>query len=206
MLFSDLITQIKAEARVAADENFDSVVVGLLNEMFKEAAEAQRPFELRAETTLAATPVTGLTALPADFFVHHQIQYVDIDTSVTWELTDEDEAVQPAPRGMYGHPKAYELLTGAIIIKPPNAIVLGDSLRLVYYKTPPIVSLSALNVANPIPRLEPFLIRAVIRRIRLLHSDDVQVAQMLGGDVASAASAYTKDEPVRNPRPDPSRP
>lgn len=205
MKFSDLILQIKAEARVKADDAFDAVVIGLLNEMFKEATLAQRPFELRGEVPLAITAVTGLVTLPADFFVHHQVRFHDADTGREWALTTQDEAIQPAPRGMYGHPKSYQVESGQILLKPATAIVGGDTINLVYYKIPPIVLIDALTVDNPIPRLEPFLIRATIRRIRMLHSDDVQVAQMLSGDVGSAASSYTKDEPVRNPRPDPSR-
>lgn len=205
MLFSALVTQIKGEARVLADDSFNAIVIGLLNELFKEATLSQRPFELRAETLIDVASITGLVTLPTDFFVYHQVLFNDVDTAREYPLINQDEASQPAPRGMYGHPKSFEVITGQLLIKPPAAIVGGDKVRLIYYKIPPTVTAETLETQNPIPRLEPFLIRAAIRRIRMLHTDDVQVAQMFSGDVTSAASAFTKDEPVRNPRPDPSR-
>lgn len=201
MKFDLLVAQIKSEARIATDSTFDTTVVALLNELFKEAVEQQRPFELRAEATLALTTNTGSVNLPTDFFIHHQVRFVDADTSRTYPLTDEDKAVPPAPIGLYGHPKSFEILANSVLdLKPYSAIVTGDGIFLVYYKIPPIVLITALNVENPIPRLEPFLIRGVIRRIRMLHSDDVQIAQMLSGDVQSAASGYAKDEPREKER------
>lgn len=206
MRYEQLIEQIKTEARVKADTTFDDVAIALINELFKEATEAQRPFELRADVSLSVVAATGLVTLPDDFFVFHQVLFQDSDTSREYPLTLEDEAIQPAPRGLYGHPKSYSVLAdNTIALKPYAAIVTGDHVRLVYYKIPPIIDAAHLGDENSITRLEPFLVRAAIRRIRMLHSDDVQVAQMLSGDVSSAASGYTKDEPVRNPRPNTSR-
>ncbi len=197
MKFDLLIAQIKKEARIATDATFDPTVIGLLNELFKEATEQQRPFELRAESLLDLTTGNGTVALPTDFFIHHQVNFMDADTSRSYPLTSQDKAIPPAPIGLYGHPKSFEIKAGNLLdIKPASSIVTGDRVFLVYYKTPPVVILGATNVDNPIVRLEPFLIRAVIRRIRMLHSDDVQIAQMLNGDVQTAASGYAKDTPA----------
>lgn len=195
MIYSDLITQIKTEARIQKDTEFDAMVIGLLNEAFKEAVESQRPFELRTEVVLPITAGTGFVTLPNDFFLHHQIEFIDVDTNKIWVLVDEDGAVQPAPRGFYGHPKAFEIEGSTLTVKPITSLVGGDQIRLVYYKTPPIVVTTSLQTVNPITRLEPFLIRFAVRRIRMFHAEDIQVAAMLQGDIASAASGYSKDEP-----------
>jgi len=201
MRYQTLIDQIGTEARISGDSGFQALCINLLNELFKEAVESQRPMELRAEVFLTLTTDVGFIDLPTDFFVHHQVQFVDVDTSRKYPLSDQDKAAAPAPRGMYGHPKTFEIMSGVINIKPAEEIVDGDQIFLVYYKTPPVITTANLSTENPIPRLEPFLIRAAIRRIRMFHGDDLQVAQLLSGDVASAASSYAKDEPVRNSRP-----
>lgn len=201
MLYSELLLQIKTEARIKEDDEFDSTVIGLINEMFKEAVESQRPFELRKETLLSLTTNNPEATLPVDFFIHHEVIFVDADTSKEYQLTDQDEAISPAPRGMYGHPKSFEVITGAkILLKPYAAVVTGDQLRLVYYKAPPILTSETLDVENTVPRLEPFLTRAVIRRLRMFHIDDMNVAQMLGSDIASAGKAYANDQPEEPPR------
>lgn len=196
MKFDAIVAEIKAESRLATDDTFDQTVVNLLNELFKEAVEQQRPMELRMEAVLSLTTNTGTVNLPTDFFIHHQLRFQDADTGRTYPLTDEDKAVPPAPIGLYGHPKSFEILSGNTLnLKPSTSIVTGDGVLLVYYKIPPLIVLENLNVENPIPRLEPFLIRATIRRLRLFHSDDVQVAQLLTGDIQTAASGYAKDQP-----------
>lgn len=199
MKFQDLIDQIKTESRIKDDDSFLPMVIGLLNELFKEAIEDQRPFEQRVDTVLPLT-VTGVGQLtcPDDFFIHHQLFFHDSDTGREYQLVDQDGAIPPAPKGMYGHPKSFELLAGEptiISLQPQIGIVAGDSIRLIYYKGVPEITPDNLTQDNPIPRLEPFLIRATIRRIRMFHSDDVQVAQMLTGDISSAAQSYSKDEP-----------
>lgn len=200
MKFIDLLAQVKTEARIFADNTFDSYVIGLINEMFIEAVQSARPFELRTDILLTVAPVTGFVTLPADFFLYHQVFFDDSDTGIEYLLTDQDEASQPAPRGMYGHPTSFEVQSGQIVLKPAGQIISGDQIRLVYYKTPPIAALTNLVVDNPIPRLEPYLIRTCVRRIRLFHTDDPQVPGQLTGDVTSAAAAYSKDEPeYKNP-------
>jgi hypothetical protein len=159
--------------------------------------ESQNPFELRNEVELPLTTQVATVALPNDFFIHKQVQFQDADTERHYPLTDQDRAIPPAPRGLYGHPKSFEIAGQTILLKPADAIVTGDSLLLVYYKFPPVVTPETLIDDNPIPRLEPFIVRGVIRRIRMVHADDLQVAQMLGGDTSSAAKAYTNDEPRR---------
>lgn len=196
MKFGSLVEQIKKEARLATDATFDATVVSLLSELFKEAVEQQRPMELRKEVLLPLTTNNGTVTLPNDFFIHHQFQFNDTDTGRQYPLTDQDKAIPPAPRGLFGHPKSFEVVTGNTVnLKPATAIVTGDNLFLVYYITPPVVTLDNLNDENPVVRLEPFLIRATIRRLRMFHIDDAQVAQMLSDDVKTAAIGYGKDEP-----------
>lgn len=201
MIFQNLIAQIKTESRVKSDDNFDTVVIGLLNEIFKEAVISQRPFELRKKIQLTFT-TTGIATvtLPTDFFLHHEVVFKDIDTGKQWQLQDTDKAVEPAPRGFYGHPKAFEI-RGTDLDVSPSGVVQNDSLFLEYYKTPPVIENTplALAVENPISRLEPFLIRACIRRLRMLHIDDPQVAEMFKQDMNSAAQGYAKDEPQAPP-------
>lgn len=196
MKFSALIAQIKTEARIKAGTEFDAMVIGLLNEMYKEAVENQRPFELRAEVEIPI-PNTGQVPLPNDFFIHHQVIFEDADGR-SYSLSDQDKPSQPAPRGMYGHPKSFEITGAIILLKPATTLAVDDVLRLIYFRLPPIVTLQNVNDENSIVRLEPFLIRTCIRRIRMFHSDDVQVAQMLTSDVSAAASGFTRDEPERN--------
>lgn len=197
MIFQNLVNQIKTEARLKEDSTFDDLVIALINEMFIEAVQSQRPFELRREVFLLVAAVTGVVSLPDDFFLHHQLFFNDIDTGQEWQLIDQDEASQPAPRGFYGHPTSYEVEFEEALIKPTGAIISGDQIRLIYYVAPPILSSVNILQENPIPRLEPFLLRACLRRARMFHTDDMQVVQVLSGDVASAASAYTKDTPVK---------
>jgi hypothetical protein len=198
MVYQNLVNQIKTEARIRQDNSFDSTVIGLINELFKEAVESQRPFELRSEQPLNLTTATATVALPTDFFIHHQVFFKDVDTGKKWQLTDFDKAIPPAPRGFYGHPTGFQVASGNLVVLPKEDIVSGDQIILVYYKKPPEISEIDLVNSNPIPRLEPFIIRGVLRRLRMLHSDDLQVAQMLSGDISSAAQAYTKDSPERD--------
>lgn len=197
MIFQDLVSQIKTEARIKEDDSFDSTVIALINELFKEAVESQRPFELRNEVSLNLTPSgTGIIDVPTDFFIHHQVFYKDINTLREWQLSDEDSIILPAPRGMYGFPKSFQIVNGVrIAIKPSSSVVEGSILRLIYYQKPPEIGMVNLVDDNPIPRLEPFLVRACIRRLRMFHADDLQVAQMLSGDISSAAQGYANDEP-----------
>lgn len=199
MKFQDLIDQIKTESRIKDDDSFLPMVIGLLNELFKEAIEDQRPFEQRVDIVLPLnTSGVGQLVCPDDFFIHHQLFFHDSDTGREYQLVDQDNAVPPAPKGLYGHPKTFELLTGEptmINLQPQIGIVAGDRIRLIYYKGVLEITPDNLTQDNPIPRLEPFLIRAAIRRVRMFHSDDVQVAQMLTGDISSAAQGYSKDEP-----------
>ena len=200
MTFQQLLEQIKTEARIKGDSAFDDTVVGLINEVTKEAALSERPFELKQEIKILLSTTQRLIDLPFDFFVHHEILFHDSDTTKTYQLQDEDDAAQPAPRGMFGHPKTFEVLTSnQLFIKPFEQIVSGDSIFLVYYKKPLEIanSLASLTQINPIPRLEPFIIRACIRRIRMFHSDDPNMVQALSGDIASAGKIFAKDEPEK---------
>jgi len=199
MTFQNLLDQIKSEARVKADDDFNEVVIALLNELFKDAVGSQRPFELRQEVALSFTDTTGFINLPTDFFIHHAIDFVDADTAKKWPLIDEDKSTEPAPRGFWGHPKKFEVVGTQIKVQPTTDLIVGDALILVYYKNPPTITAANLSTTNPIQRLEPFLIRAAVRRIRMLHSDDVQIAQMFQGDITSAAKAYVKDEALPPP-------
>lgn len=201
MLFQDLLTQIKTESRVQGDDSFTLPLLGIINELFKEAVESERPFELRQDVDINLTTAPAVVTLPADFFLHHRITFKDANTGRQYQLNSEDKPVQPAPRGMFGHPKSYELITGSpsqIVLKPFDQIVAGDRLNLVYFKKPPEVTVDMLIQQNPLPRLEPFLIRGAIRRMRIIHIEDQTAVQMLTGDVGSAAQSYTKDEPKRN--------
>lgn len=202
MTYQALIDQIKAEARVATDDNFNEIVIGLLNEIFQEAVESQRPFELRQEIDLTFTVTTGYIDLPTDFFLHHAVKFKDVDTSKEWPLTDEDEAVAPAPRGFYGHPKQFEVIGTQIKVEPIDELIVGDFLNLVYYKKPPTVTTETLSSSNPLTRLEPYLIRSCIRRVRMLHIDDPSVAEMFQQDMVSAARGFVKDVPQPPPNND----
>lgn len=200
MRFDQLVIQIKAESRISGDDTLNATVVGLLNEQFKEAVESQRPPELRNEVIIDLATGTGSYALPDDYFIFHKFIFQDVDTGREYELVDSDDAVPPAPRGLFGHPKAFEVEGVLVSLKPKIGIVTGDHLQIVYYQKPPVVDVENLAVDNPIERLEPFLIRSTIRRLRMFHSDDLQVAQMLQGDISSAAQGYSKDEPEKPPR------
>lgn len=198
MIYQNLIDQIKTESRLKDDDSFTSIAIGLLNEAFKEAVESQRPFELRNEVNLSLVSGVGTVSPPDDFFIHHQLFY-KLSTGKEYQLTDQDKAIAPAPRGLYGYPKTFEIQEGLnIVLSPVELISSGDNLRLIYYQIPPIITMANITQENPIIRLEPFLIRFAIRRGRMFHSDDLQVAQMLTSDVGAAASAYTKDSPERN--------
>lgn len=199
MLYQTIVDQIKIEARIATDTEFDTLVIGLLNELFKEAIESQRPFELRQDVVLTLTTATQIVAVPDDFFIHHTLEYVDVASGRKYMLSGEDKAILPAPSGLYGKPKSFAISGTNVILKPFDQIVSGDTINLVYYKGVPEVTPDTLDQPNPIQRLEPFLIRGVVRRIRMFHSDDVQVAQMLSGDVGSAAKGYSNDAPSGNP-------
>lgn len=197
MKYADLVRQIKNEARVKDDDTFTSIIVDVLNDLFKEAIESQRPFEFKKETTIPLTAAVTHFDLPVDFFLHHKVIFHDVDTGKEYPLTDEDGAVQPAPRGMYGHPRTFEINTGGqIFIKQIGSIVTGDWLILVYYKKPPEIDPSDLIIDNPLARLEPFLVRAAIQRVRLYHSDDATAMQVLNGMVSSAAKGFSNDEPI----------
>lgn len=199
MTFSDLINQIKTEGRIKDDDAFTPVVIGLMNEAYKEAVESQRPFELREEVSIALTANQSTVPVPSDFFIHHQLFY-QTGSYAPYQLTDQDKAASPAPRGLYGKPKQFEIQSGTplqIILKPTTNIASGDTLDLIYYQAPTIVTSTNLTSPNPIPRLEPFIIRMALRRVRMYHSDDIQIAQMLTGDISSAANAYSKDSPER---------
>lgn len=200
MLFQSIVDQIKTEARIKSDSSFDVEVASLITELFKEAVESQRPFELRQEVNLPLNTAQATITLPTDFFIYHRVYFQDSSTGKKWILSSHDDAIMPAPVGFYGHPKSFQLITGnQIALDPVTSIVSGDSIDLIYYQNPPTLTVAGFSTQNPIPRLEPFLIRAAIRRVRMLHSDDVQVAQMISGDVASAAKGYTNDEPKGNP-------
>lgn len=198
MVFQDLVNQIKVEARISSDTEFDPMVIGLINELFKEAVESQRPFELRNEVPLTLSAQNPQVTLPDDFFIHHQVFFKDINTGIIYQLNDEDKASAPCPRALYGNPNVFQVAQGFIYVKPPDQIVSGDQINLIYYKKPPEIVQADLITQNPIPRLEPFIIRGVIRRIRMFHSDDLQVAQMLSGDISSAAKGYMNDGPERD--------
>lgn len=203
MTFQDLITQIKIEARVLQDDTFDAVTINLLNEFFKEAVQSEHPFELRDEVEIEIEESTGFVSLPADFLIHHQINFIDFESMRKYPLTDQDEAAPPAPPGLYGHPKTFELLADSkLLIKPISEISSDDRIELIYYKAPLFITTANLDVPNPLQRLEPYLTRSVVRRIRMLHVDDVQIAQMLQQDITSAAKSYSQDEPIPAERPD----
>lgn len=197
MTYQSILDQIKTEARIKQDSSFDTLVISLINELFKEATESQRPFELRQEVSI--TPLTlnaTVVTLPIDFFLQHQILYTDAVSGKQYDLIDQDDAISPAPLGLYGKPKSFEISTGGVLrLKPFGNIAVNDSVLLVYYKTPPTITVATLIDENPIPRLEPYIIRGCVRRIRMYHSDDIQVAQMLQMDMQSAAAGYAKDEP-----------
>jgi hypothetical protein len=198
MRYEEILAQVKIEARVKDDSTFNAICIGILNDLFKEAISSQRPFEFKKESSITLTANQDLFDLPADFFVHHEILYWDVDTSRTYPLTDEDKSVEPAPRGLYGHPRSFEILTeNKVYIKPSEGIVTGDELRIIYYKTPPIVTTANLTTNNPLPRLEPFLLRAAIQRVRMFHTDDPAAMQLLNGMVTSAAKGFANDEPPK---------
>ena len=207
MTYRELLAQVKTEARIADDDTFDSIVINLLNELYIEATLQSRPDDLRNETILTLTTSPTVTNLPSDFLVEHQFDFIDADTGKEWRLSGQDEAISPAPRGLYGHPKSYQVqATGStqqVILKPYSSIVNGDQLRVIYYEKPEVITTSNLDTENPNPRVEAFLIRAAVRRVRMFHSDDLSIAKMLEGDITSAARAYDKEKPELNPRPEP---
>jgi len=207
MTYREILAQVKTEARIASDNTFDSIVINLLNELYIEATLQSRPDDLRNEVLIELLTSPAVIDLPSDFLVEHQFNFIDADTGREWMLTQQDEAIQVAPRGMYGHPKSYQVqATGSqqqVILKPYTSIVAGDKIRLMYYESPEKITTINLDTVNPNPRVEPFLIRSAIRRVRMFHSDDLQIAQMLQGDIVSAVRAYDKEPPEYNPRPEP---
>lgn len=197
MKFQDLIIQIQTEARVKGDDSFVPAIMGILNELFKEATQSQKPFELRREVSLTLTAATPIVALPADFFIHNQVRFTDVDTQREYALVHQDQAIPPAPKGLSGHPTSFEILGGLVSIKPASEIKSGDQLQLVYYAIPPVITADNLTTDNPIPRLEPYLIRGAITRMRIVHVDDPTAVQALTPMASAGGSAFAKDEPRR---------
>lgn len=205
MTYQQIVDQVKEEGRIDGDNDLVPIVIGLINEAYKEAVMDQRPFELRKNATINLTASNSEFNLPADFFIHHQFIFHDVDTGKEWKLVDQDGPIQPAPRGFFNHPKSFELISGnKVQLKPFEGIITSDTLKLEYYYTPPILTLANLSTPNPIVRLEPFIVRMAIRRVRMFHLDDPTVMEALSGDVNAASQAFQRDKPTEPPTPKPS--
>lgn len=182
MTWAELVAEVKKEARIAGDAEFDTLVLSLLNEYQLEAAMSAKPPELRDVVEL-----TSPYPLPADLLTIETVEYDG------YQLRPYDKPAWPTAK--LGYPQRYLQGTPNLKLFPaPTYELPYKTVSLSYYKTPTKVT-EALT-GSPLERLTPYILRATIRRVRLFHDGDASVANALQSDVQSAASAIVKDEPI----------
>ena len=158
ILISQLVDDIKIEARVKGSDNLDTWILNLVNQLLLDYCEKNQYFELLVtNSTIATLQATQDYALPTDFGRERLIRYMPVNgTSRTlWKRNQFLEN----PRGTL--PRWYEVHGTVLSIFPVTNMPAGDSLLIDFWKLPTTV---VLGDQFPIPRLLPSLrMRAVTR-------------------------------------------
>lgn len=143
MTFTELIAEIKWEAKLEQDSTWDAHLLLLIWDELVQIASLQSDASLYvSQLTLSSADqdgVTGLITLPALVKVD-LVEYLEFSSNTVWILPDRDDIVPPIP--FPSKPKSRQIVQGTpplynMSIQP--LLALGSDLILFsYWKIPPV--------------------------------------------------------------------
>lgn len=190
---SDLITQIKTEARVKGATNLDLFITNLINELLLQESINHRYHEfltLNDASVVIADGSGGPYNLPTGFFEIRTVRY-KFANGYSKQLSSRNSFVNYFERGT---PKFFEVFgTEQIGFFPFTDVSAsgGDSLILDYYTYPP----QLVNPTDvfPIPKFLGPLKQLAAARVHI-YNKDFNAAQALKGEaVLDTERAQTGD-------------
>ena len=199
MTLQEFLDDVKAEARLDGDDDFDAMIVGILNEAVLQGLEQQFSHELFDAATLSLSTGDGTVALPSDYLRMNRLRFFTSEGD-SWRLHDKEGPVPPAPPGFYGYPKSYSVRGTNLEIEPQTEIDSGDTLSLEYYKRHTTYSAASLGVTVTPHRMIPWLKQTVLKRVLIFHEKHAS-AQLIGKDEPQAAAgSVVENTPVSDPK------
>ncbi len=176
--FSDLVTQIKREARLSGSTDLDDYIKTLINELLLDYCSNNQYFELlQLNIPLITAAATTSYPLPIDYLQGSRVQYKPA-SGITRTLYLRNSFLGQ-PLGSV--PRFYQIAGNQISIYPFDDVVNNETILLDYYKAPD--TLSADGDLFPIPKLiAPLKQRAIYRA--LLFNNSLQQASAFKGDAS----------------------
>lgn len=193
MLISELITEIRWEAKLEKDSTWDSHLLLLIWDEMVQIASLQNEATLyvynQILTNAAQNGGTLLVALPAMI----KLDRVEYNSGAnTWWLPDRDSTIPPVP--IQGKPRAYELQQGTppvynLALISPQAMGT-DTLAISYFKYPALPV--GTDVINPISWIQPLKTNC-IRRAQIFNASSSDLRAQLFAEILSKAEAVVQN-------------
>ena len=167
--FSQLVDEIKVEARIKGANNLDITIQAIVNELLLAHSETERYSALLVRgAPLALVAGQSDYQLPDDF--------ANIRTVYWWRqgqpvmartLRNKNDFIEESRDG--SEPKWYEIAGDLITLWPSSGILITDSCTIDYWQLPQAL----VNDTDlfPIPKLLPVIKREAIARIHVLNKD-----------------------------------
>ena len=172
ILISQLVDDIKIEARVKGSDNLDAWILNLINQLLLDYCEKNQYFELLITNSVIATlQATATYTLPTDFGRERLVRYLPVNgTSRT--LVKRNQFLEN-PRGTL--PRWYEIHGTVLDIFPVTNMPAADSILIDYWKLPTTL---ILGDTFPIPRLLPTLRTRAVTRVLIYNNALNQAAEL----------------------------
>jgi hypothetical protein len=181
ILISQLVDDIKVEARVKGSDNLDAWILNLVNQLLLDYCEKNQYFELLVTNSVIATlQSTEDYTLPTDFGRERLIRY--LPTNGTSRTLKKRNQFLENPRGQF--PRWYEVNGTVLSIFPVDNMPAGDSILIDFWKLPTTV---VLTDTFPIPRLLPSLRLRAVTRV-LAYNNAMPQAGYLKGEAQESES------------------
>lgn len=192
MTVTELITEIKWEAKLESDDTWDAHLLLLIwDEMVSLASLQMEPslYVLKEATTVQGGTPAFLVETPSMIKLD-RVEYTYTATGETWYLPDRDSIVPPVP--ISGKPRAYEITQGTppkyqLGLFPPQSLGV-DKLYLSYWKYPAVPV--GADTIMPVAWIQSLKTNC-IRRAQIFNASSSDIRLQIFNEILQKAEAVS---------------
>lgn len=194
MLYSELIAEIKFEAKLEDDPSWDAHLLLLIWDEEIQIATLQNEASLYISrqplTSADQNAGTKLVTIPPMIKLDRMEYYTPSSGGAEWILPDRNQVVPPVPQ--QGKPRSYEILQGVppsfLLTFNPPFLLQADILYVSYWKYPAVpAGVDTIFPSTWIPSLKV----NCVRRAQIFNSSDVAQRAAAFGQILLKAEAVS---------------